>query len=480
MATNLSDARRKGRREGVPRRDFLGGTAALAGAALLPPALARATAVGSASSAGLAGSAAPEMPAVVEQRMKRWQEQRWLLDAVIQVIGVEWDQGRIAYTLGPCGPDATADFSGVRTRVRKYNDITREFTRAAKRREAMAQAFEADRRLVAARESYFIASLLYGSAQWPIFANTRENLALNEKKVGCYKKYIEHADHEIRAVEVPFEGKSLPGYFHLPKNRPSGRLPCVFSIGGMDSFKEMSVSLYGDKMLERGAAVLALEGPGQGECCTRDIHATATNWIDAGRAVFSWIRSQREVDPDRVAVQGVSMGSFWGTQVASADDHLKGCSVMAVCHEPGGNTIFNMASPTFKLRFMYMAGYQDEAEFDKFAKTLSLRGVAEKITCPYLVVAGEDDQLSPIEYTYDLLDRVTSPKQLVVYEGADHGAGGSTASALGPGTATLVAEWLTDRLAGKKMETQHIRVDMAGQTHVSSFEEARRSLMFSL
>jgi hypothetical protein len=36
-----------------------------------------------------------------------------------------------------------------------------------------------------------------------------------------------------------------------------------------------------------------------------------------------------------------------------------------------------------------------------------------------------------------------------------------------------VADWLKDRLDGKPMESQHILVDMGGQTHVSSFEEAR-------
>ena len=51
--------------------------------------------------------------------------------------------------------------------------------------------------------------------------------------------------------------------------------------------------------------------------------------------------------------------------VASVDDRLKACVVRSVCHEPGVNTAFNMASPTFKLRFMYMAGFKDEGEFDK-------------------------------------------------------------------------------------------------------------------
>jgi len=419
---------------------------------------------------------APGMTASTERRLKRWEEQRWLLDTVVQTVGIEWDQARVAYTLGPCGPDATGDFNGVRSRIRKFNDISREYARAAVRREKMARQFEAEGHTIAARESYFIAALLYGSAQWPIYENTRENLALNEKKVSTYAKYIQYADHEIRKVEVPFAGKSLPGYLHLPAKRASSRIPAVWAMSGMDSFKELSVALYGDKILERGMAVLALEGPGQGECCVRDIHVNATNWMQAGPAVLSWLRSQNDIDPERIAISGVSMGSFWGTQVASLDERLKACVVRSVCHEPGMNTLFNMASPTFKLRFMYMAGFQDEGEFDKLAATFSLKGVGEKVKCPYLVVAGEDDHLSPIEFTYNLLETIPSPKQLLVYEGADHGLGGSSAAVLGPNPASFVADWIADRMDGKPAQTKHMKVDATGQIHESTFDDARKAL----
>jgi dienelactone hydrolase len=464
----------------VQRREFLGGAATMAGASFIGR---------GAGSPWLGDPAAltppdpspaptPAMSAMTERRMNRWQEQRWLLDTVVQTVGIEWDQARVAYTLGPCGPDATPDFNGVRSRVRKFNDISREYARAAVRREKMARQFEAEGHSIAARECYFIAALLYGSAQWPIFENTRENLALNERKVSCYSKFIQYADHEIRKVEVPFggSGKSLPGYLHLPSNRASGRIPAVWAISGMDSFKELSCALYGDKLLERGIAVLALEGPGQGECNVRDIHVTATNWLQAGPAVLSWIRSQSEIDPDRVALSGTSMGSFWGTQIASVDDRLKCAVVRSVCHEPGLNTLFNMASPTFKLRFMYMSGFREEGEFDKFAQTISLKGVGETVKCPYLALAGEDDHLSPIEFTYNLLETISSPKQLLLYEGADHGLGGASASALGPNPATFAADWIKDRMDGKPAKTMHMKVDAAGQVHESSFEEARKAL----
>jgi len=414
----------------------------------------------------------PPISPKTDRRMKRWQEQRWILDNIINTVGIEWDQNRIGYTLGPCGPEATFDFIGVRTRVHKFSDIAREFGRAAARREAIARRFEEEGRTVAARESFFIASLLYGSAQWPIFENSPENVAFNNKKVECYSKYAQYSDHEVRRVEIPFAGKSLPGYLHLPAKRPSGKQPCILSIDGMDGFKEMLHSLYGDRFLERGIACLAIDGPGQGECTVRDIHITENNFKDAGRAALAWMRAQPELDPDRIALFAVSFGSFVGTQVASIDERLKGCAVAYVCHEPGFHTLFNMASPTFKLRFMYMAGYEDEDEFDKFAEKLTLKGAAEQIKCPYLVIAGEDDELSPIEYTYELLNTIQTPKQLVLYQGEKHALHSTSSSALGPNWGVYTAEWIKDRLDGKPAESKNILVDLMGQTH--PFEIPRR------
>ncbi len=404
------------------------------------------------------------MAVPVERRMKRWQEQRWILDNIIRTVGIEWDQPRIAYTAGPCGPEANFDFNLVRQRVTKLADMPREFAAAARRRESVAEQYEKDGRLVAARESYFIASLLWGSAQWTIFENSPQNLEYNERKVHCFKKYSAHAPNKIEPVEIPFGKASLPGYLHLPRGWNGERLPCVLTIDGMDGFKEIMHAMHGDKILERGMASLAIDGPGQGECCTRGIHVTATNFKDAGRAALDWLRRRPEIDPDRLLVYGISFGSFWGTQVAMVDEGLLGCAVAYVCHEPGGHTIFNMASPTFKLRFMYMAGIEDEEEFDRFAAEMTLDG--REVKCPYLVLAGEDDELSPIECTYQLFDQIRTPKKLVVYQGERHAIGGP-AGGLGPNWLTLIAEWLRDRADGKPMSSEKVYVDVTGRQHVT-------------
>src|ERR1700730_11630661 len=148
---------------GVERREFLSGAATVAGASLFSGA--SGAAMLNRPVAAPPDESAPAMPAATERRMKRWQEQRWILDTVIQTVGVEWDQARIAYTLGPCGPDAIADFNGVRARVRKFNDIAREYARGASRRERMARQFEDEKRTGGGpRHSFFVPPLLSHTA----------------------------------------------------------------------------------------------------------------------------------------------------------------------------------------------------------------------------------------------------------------------------------------------------------------------------
>src|SRR5262249_21250102 len=98
-------------------------------------------------------------------RTQRMEEQRWILDALIRLIGVDWDQGRTRYLSQACGPDAEADFQRVRDRVRKFADIDREFAAAARRREQFAHQARAEGHDAAEREHVFVAWVLGGAAR---------------------------------------------------------------------------------------------------------------------------------------------------------------------------------------------------------------------------------------------------------------------------------------------------------------------------
>src|SRR5688572_33155864 len=98
-------------------------------------------------------------------RTRRWTGQRWLIDNVIRSVGIDWDQPRTINYNAPCGPEANADFAGIRERVKKYADISPAFENAARRRETKAQAAEDAGELVTARHNYFYAAILYAASQ---------------------------------------------------------------------------------------------------------------------------------------------------------------------------------------------------------------------------------------------------------------------------------------------------------------------------
>jgi len=229
-------------------------------------------------------------------------------------------------------------------------------------------------------------------------------------------------------------------------------VPAVLACGGMDAPKELNVSMYGDKLLQRGFAVLSVDGPGQGEAPIRGVHMKPRNWIDAGEVWMDFLRGREEVDSDRLGAFGLSFGSFWMTQVAATQPDLKGCAVGLVCHEPGQQTLFETSSPTFKARYMWMADIDDEDEFDEFAQTLDLGDLVEDMSVPWLVLAGEEDELSPIEFTYDLVARAGGPSSLLVYEGERHAFSGAPSTVHGPNWNTYAYDWLLDRVQGKPVE----------------------------
>ena len=394
---------------------------------------------------------------------KRFAEQRWALDNIIRANGIDWDQPRSLYLAAPCGVEAGADFAAIRARVQKMADIGPAFESTAKRREAKAKAAEADGNRITARDNWFMAAIHYGAAEWPYDDSGARHIGLHQKKRECYANYARLADHRVEAVAVPFKGKSIPAWFHLPPGYNGGKLPVVIAIPGMDSFKESGVALANDRWLTRGAAVLTIDGPGQYESPLNGVYVSMQNWIDAGPALVDWLSARPEIDAKRIGITGTSFGSFFGTIMTAHEPRLAATAVASTCLEPGCHTIFEQASPTFKKRFMWMSNFTDEAKFDEFAKTLTWEGHVERIKSPYLVVAGEADELSPLEFTERMIRTMTGPRQLVIYADSRHSVGGVPAANLGPFPPGLVADWLMARLDGKPFASERWFVQATGQ-----------------
>ena len=393
---------------------------------------------------------------------KRFSQQRWALDNIIRANGIDWDQPRSIYLSAPCGVEANADFAAIRARVQKMADIGPAFESTAKRREAKARDAEAGGNPVTARDNWYMAAIHYGAAEWPYDDSGQQHVELHNKKRECFANYARLADHKIEAVSIPFKTRSIPGWLHLPPGYSGGKVPVVIAIPGMDSFKEVNVALANDRWMQRGVAVLSIDGPGQYESPLLGVYVSMQNWIEAGPAIVDWLLHRPEIDGQKIGVSGASFGSFFGTILTANEPRISATAVISTCLEPGCHTIFEEASPTFKKRFMWMSNFTDEPKFDEFAKTLTWEGHSEKIRTPYLVVAGEADELSPLEHTERMVRAMSCPRQLVIYADSRHSVGNVPAANLGPFPPALVADWLVARLNGKPVSGERWFVEPTG------------------
>ena len=391
-----------------------------------------------------------------DSRMRRWTEQRWLLDNVISANGCDWDQPRSINMNVPCGPEAGADFASLRTSIKRFCDIGPAFEAIARRREAKAQAAEAEGALVTAAANYFMAAIHYGGAQWPHHNTGPSALHYHARKRACYENYAPLADHRIEAVAIPFKGKELRAWLHFPPGHAGGKAPVVISLPGLDSFKEMFVSLHGDRWLTRGMAVLAIDGPGQAESRTLGTTVIMENLQTFGTDVVDYLLSRPDIDPERIGLFGNSFGSFIGTIVAANEPRIRAVAVMSICLEPAMKKLLNEASPTFKKRLMYMSDFHDEAEFDVFSETLTWEGQVENIGMPFLCLSGEHDELADVSHAYRMFSQMTGPRRLVVYEGCTHAVGYVQSTNVGPYPGALASDWMAGMLgSAEAMPSEH-------------------------
>jgi hypothetical protein len=90
--------------------------------------------------------------------------------------------------------------------------------------------------------------------------------------------------------------------------------------------------------------------------------------------------------------------------------------------------------------------------------------IAGELKCPVLIQAGEDDELSPLEFSDTLAGKIRSPKKLVIYEGERHAIGGNNlSSALGENWFAMLADWCLDRIDGKPAPNERVFINALGQ-----------------
>ena len=157
-----------------------------------------------------------------ERKMKRWREQRWILDQVIQTRGIDWDQGRTGKIIRNCGPGVERSEGHCR-RIKKFVDIPREFSqppRAAKNRGNKPKP-PANSPPHAITTTSPHVSIPTPCGRFMRMESPAHSLA--GPKRACYDKFIQFAGRPIERVELPTRAKKSRLYLHLPPNRNPGK-----------------------------------------------------------------------------------------------------------------------------------------------------------------------------------------------------------------------------------------------------------------
>ncbi len=334
--------------------------------------------------------------------------QQWMLDLALNMRGRVQNFERDDVEVPPG------------TRARNYRMLPKVWRKAAERHEALAKRAEARGAKATATSHYDHAVEAYRMAQHPIFFDN------HPVKKYLYKKLSEMVDrrskvaeYPIERVEVPFDnGTTISCLLHLLPDRR--KAPCVIYVPGMDQSKEVFPKAGHNIALSRGFHVIAIDGPGQGNSNMQKIRSVGLNYERAGAAVISYLQKRKEIDSKKIAIYGISMGSYWCLRLSSYDHRAAAVVSSVACFNPN-NTIFTQSSPRFKQMFMYMAGYDDEEKFDEeVAKPMTVRGYLDKIKCPTLLVTGEFDPLCPLEDAVEAFDDLKVPKEMWVMENQYH------------------------------------------------------------
>ncbi len=167
------------------------------------------------------------------------------------------------------------------------------------------------RRITTGRSSFL-------PARQPPGSKGRACLRKGRRRLQSMRRLVRSSD---RNGGDPYEGTTLPGYFHRPDLRPEPR-PIVIMHSGFDgSAEEMHV--FGARAaVERGYNALVFDGPGQFGPVHREGLTFRPDWEKVVTPVFDFALTLPAVDPKRIALMGASLGGVLAPRAAAFEKRL--------------------------------------------------------------------------------------------------------------------------------------------------------------
>jgi len=307
-----------------------------------------------------------------------------------------------------------ADFEDVTKSLTRWEDWCAAWSVRAAVHESLGRESLKGGFKLTASEHLIRAAIYYHFAKFVFVQDVKQMRAAHVKAVECYRDGIAHARPPGERVEVPYENRSIYGVLRKPNLSNN---PVLIMAPGLDSTKE-EIHAYEEPFLARGIAVLAIDGPGQGEA-EYEIPICG-DYERAAAAVVDWIEGRKDLNAAKIGIWGVSLGGYYSPRAAAYEKRIKACIALSGPFE--WDRIWDGLPELTRETFRVRSHSKDEMQARAVAKTLTMKEAAPRITCPIFIVTGRQDRLVPASHAEQLAKAVSGPVELMVVEDGGHNA----------------------------------------------------------
>jgi len=294
---------------------------------------------------------------------------------------------------------------------------------------AYAKKWDQQGHRFSAAHAYLRACNYYQMAER--FRTPKDKTGLDVYRTGveCFHRHVALTDLRIEIVEVPYEGKSLPGYFVHAQNPKSTRAPCVVFFDGLDVTKEIQFVRGVADLVKRGISCLVMDGPGTGEAIRFRGFVLRHDYEKAGGACIDFLEKRADVDPKKIGVVAISLGGYYAPRCAAMEPRFAACIAWGAQWDYYA-TWKKRIDASFKTslsvpghHIMWILGVDSLDAALKALEPFKLDGVMQKMRCPFLLVHGADDEQIPLADAQKQFDACGSKdKTFRVYTAEEGGA----------------------------------------------------------
>ena len=281
------------------------------------------------------------------------------------------------------------DFQRVTNSIERWDDWCQKWSECGAMHEQMGEQAEADGQYESAAYHYFHAAISYHFGKYLFVHRPQELRVAHEHVVRDYQRALPYFDFPGEHVVIPYEGgATMYGVLRKPWHTPKPSV--VILVPGLDSVKE-ELHVYGNDFLRRGMAVLAIDGPGQGEMEFE--FALRHDYEVPIKYAIDYLEGRADVDAQRVGLMGVSFGGQFVVRAAAFEPRIKATIENCGPYDQAEN--FSARPQISRETLIHrLKGATEEEALNKL-KQFNLQGVAERVQCPLLVIQGEKDRLVP-------------------------------------------------------------------------------------